>query len=363
MKPVACFGEILLRLSSPHHRRLRQSLPGSLETSFAGAEANVAATLAGLGQAAELVTALPRNDVAEACLASLRAVGVGLRHVALVDQDRFGLFFAEPGANQLAGRVIYDRLGSSFSLAPPETYPWEAIVREAGWFHTTGISPGVSRPAAAATIAGVTAARRAGLQVSFDVNFRRQLWRWDPARGQEQLVRSTLAEILPHVTVLIGGVADLALIAGLNADHRIASAGDDPLQGPLSVARAVADRHPHLEHIAITLRGGLSADRQEWGALLFSPATGKTHAAPRRAEAYQPYSIWDVVDRIGTGDVFAGSLIFALRDPELADPGRALAFAAAASCLAHSVPGDFKLIRRAEVEALVAGGGSGQLMR
>lgn len=363
MKPIVCFGEILLRLTAPDHRRLRHCLPGTLETSFAGAEANVAVTLAGLGQPAEFVTALPRNEITDACVASLRGAGVALEHLSYVERGRLGLFFVEPGANQLAGRVVYDRQDSSFSQASATTYPWAGIFRQAGWFHTSGVSAAVSRRAAEATIASVAAARSAGLPVSFDVNFRRQLWRWEPGRDSAQLARQTLASIVPHVTVLLGNADDLSLVAPGAASQAPTATAEEGLARATALARAIGAHHPHLEHIAVTLRRGHSADQQEWGALLFSPKTDETHIAPLADGRYVPYAIRDVVDRIGTGDVFAGALIAALAGGEFRPPARALSFAVAASCLAHSIPGDFKHLRRAEIEHLLAGNDAGHLAR
>lgn len=363
MKPVVCFGEIMARFSPPGHLRLRQAMPGGLEVTFAGAEANAAAAIAALGGAAEFVTALPDNEITTACIATLRAAGVGVRHAQRRDAGRFGLYFVETGANQRGGSVLYDREGSAFALSAADQYPWAQVFADSGWFHTSGISASVSRPAAEATLAAVRAARAAGLAVSFDLNHRRKLWRWDPAVAPEALARRSLDAILPAVDVLVGNITDTAAAAGLD-DRAADEAGSLADRAGLeAVARAVARRFPNLRHVAITLRENHSASHNRWGALLYHAADDRAWLAPETGGRYAPYDIRAIVDRVGTGDAFAGALIFALRTPELAAPEAALRFATAASCLAHSIQGDFNQCTRQEVEELMHGGGHGFLAR
>lgn len=357
---VLCFGEIITRLTAPDSLRLRQAMPGRMDASFAGAEANAAATIAGLGGHAEMVTLLPENDLAQACLANLRNAGVGTRHVR-IGAGRMGLFFVETGANQRPGSVLYDREHSAFALAGPDAYPWDEVLRGAAWLHTTGISAGVSRQAAEATIEAARAADAAGLSVSFDVNFRRKLWRWDQAPPTE-LMRKTVARILPHVDILIGNPADIAECLGAPVEPLFAGEQPDiPRIGDLA-ARAVSS-YRNLSHVAVTLRENHSATHNNWGALLHVARTQQALVAPEVAGRYRPYEVRAMVDRIGAGDAFAGALITALTTPKRAEPAQALAFATAASCLAHSVKGDFKLTTAAEVENLLANGGGGWIAR
>lgn len=358
MNPVICFGEVMARLSPPNYLRLRQAMPGALEVTFAGAEINAAAMVVALGGRAEFVTALPQNEITDACLATLRGAGVGVDRVMRRDGGRFGLYFVETGANQRAGNVLYDREASSFSVTPAERYQWEAILRDAAWLHTTGISAGVSRIAAEATIAAVRAARSAGLTVSCDLNYRRKLWRWNSELEPSELARCTLEDLLPAVDVVMGNAEDLAHAAGLKS-RKIKLVGTD-LGAAQEVACGFARRFGHVQWVAMTLREGYSATHNRWGAMLYRTHDGSAYFAPTHDGAYAPFEITHVIDRLGAGDAFAGALIYALQMPELAEPAKAVRFAAAASCLAHSIKGDFNLCTRAEVEALMGGNnGSG----
>lgn len=363
MKTIVCFGEIMARLQPPGHLRFRQVMPGTLELTFAGAEANAAVTIAALGGEARFVTALPRHELAEACLANLRAARVGVEDVVHADTGRFGLYFVEAGANQRGGNVLYDREGSSFCLAGPEAYDWPRILRGASWLHTTGVAAAVSRAAAEATVAAVTAAQAAGVPVSFDINHRRKLWRWDSTYAPDELAQRTLARILPVVDLLTSNPADLAQAAGLEAPPAGRESSEEGRRDLVALARAVTTKFPRLQRIALTLRGGVSATHQRWGALLYTVAEDSASFAPVAGGEFQPYEVARVVDRLGTGDALAGALLFALGTPELAAPEKAIGFAAAASCLAHSIHGDFNYVTRAEVEALQRGGNGGSVSR
>ena len=363
MKSVVCFGEIMARLQPPGHLRFRQVMPGTLELTFAGAEANAAVTIAALGGEARFVTALPRHEIAEACLANLRAARVGVEDVVRSDTGRFGLYFVEAGANQRGGNVLYDREGSSFCLAGPDAYDWPRLLREASWLHTTGIAAAVSCAAAEATVAAVAAAQAAGVPVSFDINHRRKLWRWNPAQVPDALAQRTLARILPAVDLLIGNPADLAQAVGVEAPPLGAEGSEEGRRALVALARAVAKKFPRLQRIALSLRGGVSATHQRWGAMLYMVADNSAWFAPVADGEFEPYEVARVVDRLGTGDALAGALLFALETPELATPETAVGFAVAASCLAHSVHGDFNYVTRAEVEALQGGGNGGGVSR
>ena len=349
----------MLRLAPPGHQRLAQALPGELETAFAGAEANAAVAIAQLGGVADFVTALPANAIGDAAVAAVRGAGVGVEHVVRSATGRCGVYFVETGASQRGGSVLYDREGSSFALTGNEGYSWEKILAGASWLHTTGISAGVSRAAAGATLQAVRDARAHGITVSCDLNFRRKLWRWEPDVAPEELARRTLAGILPHVDVLVGNGHDIGGVLG-------ESTGDDdgqPVAHFVALAKRAVARFPQLKWVAITLRQNHSASLNRWGAMLYRVADGAVHAAPHRDGQYTPYTIDTIVDRVGTGDAFAGALIFALQTPELSDLTRAITFATAAGCLAHSIKGDFFYCSREEVEALAGGSGAGHLSR
>ena len=362
MKSVVCFGEIMARLQPPGHQRFRQVMPGTLEFTFAGAEANAAVTISALDGEASFVTALPRHELAEACLANLRAARVSVEDVVLTDEGRLGLYFVEAGANQRAGNVLYDREGSAFCRAGPEVYDWPRLLRGASWLHTTGIAAAVSREAAEATLAAAAAARAAGVRVSFDINHRRKLWRWDPACEREELARRTLARILPAVDLLSGNPDDLAHAAGVAPPAARAEADDGPA-ALTALARAVVAKFPNVRRVAIGLRDGVSATHQRSGALLYAADADRAWLAPCVDGRFRPYEIAHVVDRLGTGDALAGALLFALETPELAAPETAIGFVAAAACLAHSIHGDFNYVTRAEVEALQHGGNGGGVSR
>ncbi len=359
MKPTVCFGEILLRLSPVDQLRVAQALPGQLDAGFAGAEANVAVAIAQLGGEAEFVSALPLNPVGDAAIAVLRATRVGVGHVVRREAGRCGAYFVETGASQRGGSVLYDRDGSTFALTESASYDWTRALAGAGWFHTTGISAGVSRVAAAVTLEAVRAARAAGITVSCDLNFRRKLWRWDSTVTPEELSRRTLAGILPDIDMLMGNAHDIAGALG----EDFGDGDGKTIDEHVVLARKAAAVFPQLRWVTITLRQNHSASRNRWGAMLYRRSDGAVFAAPCQNQHYTPYAIDTIVDRVGTGDAFAGALIYALQTPALAEPARAIAFATAAGCLAHSIKGDFFYCSRAEVEALMDGDGAGHLSR
>lgn len=363
MKTIVTFGEILGRICPPGHLRFRQAMPGVLQLTFAGAEANVAASLSMLGATTRFITCLPENDIAAACQASLAGLGVDTRHIVTLEEGRLGLYFVETGANQRPGRVIYDRAGSSFSIAPANTYDWDAIFDTATWFHTTGISPSLSRTAAEATIEAVRRAKSAGVTVSCDLNFRKKLWRWDASKRPAALARETMQEILPHVDLVIGNEEDAADVLGIAGENTDVQAGQIDAPRYTRVAQQIIQQFPNVARVAITLRESHSASHNNWGALLYDLATERAYFAPLRDGMYAPYEIRAIVDRVGGGDAFAAGLIFALNTPEYQEPQQAVAFATAASCLAHSIHGDFNYHSQAEIEALLNHGGTGRVER
>lgn len=363
MKAIS-FGEIMARLAVPDFRRLRQSLPGSLDVTFGGAEANVAASLAMLGVPVEFVTALPQHAIADACVGTLRGVGVGTDHIVRTDSGRLGLYFLESGANQRPSQVIYDREHSSVGLTPPESYDWDRIFESATWFHTTGITPAISETAAKVALQAACTAKSRGLTVSCDLNFRKKLWRWNSDLSPRQLADNTMRKLLPHVDVLVANEEDCSKVLQITAGSTDVDAGQLDLERYPDVARQVVQQFPNIGHVAITLRESVSASYNKWGAMLYCAAEEQAYFAPLdEQQQYRPHEITHIVDRVGGGDAFAAGLIHALSSERQADPADALRFAAAASCLAHSVVGDLNYCTRQEVENLMEGSGSGRVVR
>jgi 2-dehydro-3-deoxygluconokinase len=356
MSRVVALGEIMMRLASPGHQRFQQAMPGRLEATFAGAESTVAAAIAHWGGAASFVTALPEHAIADACLVNLRQFGVDTRHILRTPQGRLGLFFLETGANQRPHQVIYDREGASVAITPPEAYDWDAIFEGASWFHITGITPALSENAAKLTRVVLQEASSRGLRISLDVNFRSKLWNWSPPLSPIALASRTLQELLPYVTVFMGGREDAETLLDIHPDCRAEDLN-------LDVARKLAARYPNLTHVAMSLRSGVSANHSLWSGLLYDIARGEVFTAPLRDGQLDPYEIPNIVDRLGAGDAFAAGLIFALSTPGMDSPEQAVRFAVAAGCLAHSVEGDFVHITRSEIEALMQGDASSRVKR
>lgn len=353
---VVTLGEIMMRLATPGHARFQQAMPGMLQSTFAGAEATVAAALAHWGGNASFVSALPDHAIADACLVNLRQFGVDTRHVLRTPQGRLGLFFLETGANQRPHQVIYDREGASVAITAPEAYDWNAIFAEATWFHVTGITPALSANAANVARTALREASARGLQISLDVNFRSKLWNWSPPLTPVQLAARTLQELMPMITVFMGGREDAAALLDIHAD----AAAENP---DVDVARKLAKRYPQLTHIAMSLREGVSANHSLWSGMLHDVATGATLFAPVHDGTAVPHEIPNIVDRLGAGDAFAAGIIHGLSAPGANDPERTIRFAVAAGCLAHSVEGDFVHVSRAEVEALMQGDASSRVRR
>lgn len=359
---IVTFGEIMCRLASPDFLRLRQAR--ELEVTYAGAEASVAASVCNFGGSARYVTALPKHALAEATVDTLRAVGIDTRFILRTDDGRLGLYFLETGANQRPSNVLYDRADSAIALAPAEAYDWEGVFSGARWLHLSGITSALSRPAAEANLVAAQRAREAGLTVSCDLNFRKKLWQWEAGVPPRELAERTMRELLPFVDVLIANEGDCADVLGIHAGESDVDAGTLSTDRYPEVARQVVAQFSNISRVAITLRESLSATHNNWGAMLFDAASDRSILAPLDgAGNYRPYEIRAIVDRVGGGDAFAGGLIFALTTPGLDSPDSALRFAVAASCLKHSIKGDFNFSTRAEVEALVGGAASGRVVR
>lgn len=361
---IVTFGEVMLRLAPPGFYRLRQAIPGSLDATFGGGELNVAVSLALQGARAAFLTALPDNVITDALVQDIRKLGVETDLIQRDRTGRFGIYFVETGANQRGGTVTYDRDGSCVALRRPESYDWDTAFHDARWLHITGITPALSEPAALSSLEAVRQAKRRGLTVSCDLNFRKKLWRWRPGTTPEALAQETMRQIVPHVDVVIANEEDAELSLGIAAEHSNVELGQLSADSYKAVAWLIAEQFPNVGRVAITLRESVSASHNNWGAMLYDSALGQTWFAPTGSTGdYAPYEIRNIVDRVGAGDSFAGGLIFALSTTALAAPETALRYAVAASCLKHSIHGDFNYAGRSEIEALMRGSGSGRVQR
>ena len=362
MNTVVTFGEIMGRLAPPAHLRLRQTR--SFDITYAGAEASVAASICNFGGQARYVTALPKNALAEATMDSIRSVGIDTQYILRTDEGRLGLYFLETGANQRPSNVIYDRADSAIAITPAERYDWEAIFKGAGWLHLSGITPALSKNAAEATLVAAQKAKEAGASVSIDLNFRGKLWKWDTTKSSRELAQEIMRKILPFIDVVIGNEEDCHDVLGIQAGETDVHSGSLDTSRYPEVARKLVSQFPNVSKVAITLRESRSASHNNWGAMLFDAHKDTPYFSPLDEKGtYNPYQIKNIVDRVGGGDSFAGGLIFALTTPALTEPQAALRYAVAASCLKHSIKGDFNYSTRAEVEALMGGSGSGRVVR
>ncbi len=363
MNTIVTFGEIMGRLCPPGYLRFIQSMPGTLELTFAGAEANVAASLAIFGAPARFVTAIPDNVIGDACVQNLRGLGVDTSRILRTKTGRLGLYFVEKGANQRPSNVIYDRSHSAIAETPAGKFDWPAIFSGAGWLHLTGITPALSRIAFESALAAARAAKAAGIPVSCDLNFRKKLWQWEPGTTAAALARRCMGELLPYVDVAIANEEDASDVLGIHAEGNDIEGGRLAIERYPQVAREITRLFPNIKKVAITLRESISATHNNWGAMLYDAGSDSASFAPLHDDAYRAYEIRNIVDRVGGGDSFAAGLVFALNTPELAAPQSAIAFAVAASCLAHSIEGDFNFSTRAEVESLMRGSASGRVVR
>ncbi len=337
---LVTFGEVMLRLATPGFLRLNQA--SALEMTFGGGEANVAVSLAILGEQAAFVTRLPKNDVAEACLQKIRGLGVDTTKI-LRGGERIGIYFLESGASQRASTVTYDRAHSAIAEIDPAELKWDEILAGADWFHFTGITPALSDKAAQASLDGARAAKKLGLTVSCDLNFRKKLWSSEKAG-------KVMAGLMEHVDICIANEEDAEKVFGIKAKGSEVTKGEIDHNLYIRVAAALTDRFG-FKGVAITLRESYSASRNGWSGLYYTD--GEPHFSRR-------YDM-TIVDRVGGGDSFAAGLIYALGKKKPAQ--EAIEFAVAASCLKHSISGDFNLVRLGEIEALLAGDGSGRVQR
>ena len=344
MSKVISFGEIMLRLATPQHQRFSQA--SSLEATFGGGEANVAVSLANFGLDASFVTRLPLNDIGQCAVMDLLKHRVDTSNI-IFGGERVGIYFLETGAVARASKVVYDRAHSSIAEIQPGMIDWEKVLEGAQWFHWTGITPAISESAAQVCLEAIQTANRKGIPVSCDLNYRKNLWKYG----------KTVSEVMPALVegcdIILGNEEDAEKVFGIKPQ------GVDVTQGHLeaaayqSVCTQLMQRFPRAKKVIITLRGSISADHNTWSGVLFDGK--KLYQAPT-------YNITDIVDRVGGGDSFMGGLIYGLISYPT-DDQKALNFAVAASCLKHTIHGDYNLVSVAEVENLMKGDGSGRVSR
>jgi 2-dehydro-3-deoxygluconokinase len=342
-KKVVTFGEIMLRLSPPGYQRFGQAR--AFDVIYGGGESNVAVSLANFGLPVDFVTRLPKNDIGDACLQFVRQYGVGVDKIVR-GGERLGIYFLEMGTMQRGSKVIYDRSNSAIATVESGMIDWQAVFSDADWFHWTGITPAISAGTAAVCLEAVQTAKQMGLTVSCDLNYRKKLWKWGKSAGE------VMPEIVQHCDLAIGNEEDAAKVFGIHAPDTDVTAGKVEADKYRYVCEELHKRFERLNTIAITLRGSISASHNTWSGVLWRDSAFYTGAQ---------YDVTHIVDRVGGGDSFGAGLIYGLRTQD--DPQWALDFAIAASCLKHSIFGDFNLVTVDEVEKLMKGDASGRVSR
>jgi len=338
---VVTFGEIMLRLSPPGYERFVQAK--QFDINFGGGEANVAVSLAHFGLDAYFVTRLPQNELADAAENELRRYGVKTDYI-LRGGERLGIYFLEPGASQRPSKVLYDRSHSAIAEMTPGMVAWDEVFKHTRWFHVTGITPALSPSASQVTIEAVQAARANGVTVSCDLNYRKKLW------NREQAEKA-MTQVLQNVDVAIANEEDAEMVFGIKAGGTDVHAGMLDVAEYQAVGEQLMKKFRSVKTVAITLRESFSASDNNWCAVLWDG---------RKFYQSRTYSI-RVVDRVGGGDAFGAGLIYGLITGK--NPQNALEFAVAASCLKHTIPGDFNHFSVTEVESLLKEGGSGRVQR
>ena len=337
---VATFGEIMLRLQPPGHLRFVQT--DFYEAVFGGGEANVAVSLANYGLDTYFITKLPEHEIGQACVNQIRRYGVHTDRI-LRGGDRVGIYYCEKGASQRASKVIYDRAYSAIAMAKREDFDWEELLDGIEWFHFTGITPALGGEVPLICQDALEVCKEKGITVSCDLNYRKNLW--TKAEAKE-----TMTKLMPYVNVLIANEEDASDTFGIHAAHQDVTSGELDRAAYIDVAHQLMDTFG-FDKVGITLRTSISASRNLWSGLLYDG----------EQECFAPQYDMTIVDRVGGGDSFCGGLIYALISGK--DTQDAINFAVAASCLKHTIEGDFNMMSVEEVEKLAAGDASGRVQR
>ena len=340
MKKVVTFGELMLRLAPENYLRFVQS--DKYEATFGGAEANVSVSLANYGVDVAFVSKLPDHEIGQSAVNSLRKFGVDTSKIVR-GGDRVGIYYCEKGASQRPSKVIYDRAYSSIAMAKKEDFDWDSIFKDVSWFHFTGITPALSDSMTEISLEAVKAAKERNITVSCDLNFRKKLW-------SKEKAGKVMGELCNYIDYCIANEEDAKDVFGIEADNTDIYGGKLDRNGYISVAKKLTDRFG-FKGVAITLRESLSANDNNWSGMLYT-----------NGEAYfsKKYAM-HIVDRVGGGDSFGGGLIYSLLNDY--DAQKAIEFAIAASCLKHTIEGDYNLVSKKEVEALAGGDASGRVQR
>lgn len=339
---VLAFGEILLRLTAPGYTKLFQK--DNLEATFCGGEANVAVSLSNFGLDSAFVTKLPKGEVGQAAVNSLRYFGVDVSDV-LYGDGRLGLYYLEKGASQRPSKVIYDRAFSAIALARKEEFDWDNIFQDVTWFHWSGINPALSEELADICLDACKVAKRKGITISCDLNYRKTLWSSEQAQ-------KTMKEIIPYVDVVVANEEDAEKVLGIKPDNNDVEAGKLNKAGYEFVAKQICDRY-QCKYVAITLRESYSASLNGWSGLLYDAPSGRGYYSKK-------YDI-QLVDRVGGGDSFTAGIIYGLITGMSNE--KAIEFATAASCLKQTIEGDYNRVTVEDVENLIASGGNGRVIR
>lgn len=345
MQTVVTFGEIMLRLATPGYLRFAQT--DVFEATYGGGEANVAVSLANYGLHAKFVTRLPKNDLGEAAIMNLRKYNVDTSDI-IFGGERLGIYFLEAGAVSRASKVVYDRAMSAISEIKTGMIDWEKVLEGASWFHWTGITPAISQGAADACLEAIQTANKMGIPVSCDLNYRKNLWKYGKKAGE------VMEALVAGCDVILGNEEDAEKVFHIHPEGVDVTQGDTmEAQAYQSVCQQLMQKFPRCKKAIITLRGSISASHNSWAGVLYD---GKTlYESPT-------YQITHIVDRVGGGDSFMGGLIYGLLTYK-DDDQKALNFAVAASCLKHTIKGDFNLVTVDEVEKLMGGDASGRVSR
>ena len=344
MGKIVTFGEVMLRLAPPDFLRFRQTT--YLESTFGGGEANVAVSCANYGMDVSFVTRIPQNDIAEWCVSTLKSYGVDTSDI-IYGGDRIGIYFLEHGAVSRGSKVVYDRSNSAICDIKPGMIDWNKVLEGASWFHWTGITPAISQGAADVCLEGVKAANAKGITVSCDLNYRKNLWKYGKKASD------VMPDLVAGTDIILGNEEDAEKVFGIHPEGVDVTSGHVEGAAYESVGRQLMARFPRAKKVIITLRGSISASHNSWSGVLWD---GKQlFEAPT-------FQITHIVDRVGGGDSFMGGLIYGL-NTYTGDDQKALNFAVAASCLKHTIKGDFNQVTIGEVEKLMGGDASGRVSR
>ncbi|MFW9947223.1 MAG: PfkB family carbohydrate kinase [Candidatus Odinarchaeota archaeon] len=341
---VLTFGEIMLRLSPPNFQRFIQAR--SFDATYGGGEANVAVSLANYGIPVQYITKLPNNEIGDACIQFLRQFGVNTNNIVR-GGDRLGIYYLEMGSSVRPSKVIYDRAHSTISEADPKDFNWNQIFEDASWFHWTGITPAISQNLAEICLDAVKVAKSKGLRISCDLNYRNKLWNYGKTASK------VMPELIKYCDIVIGNEEDAEKVLGIKAPDTDVTSGKLFAENYKYVVQQIIKKFPNINHVAITLRGSISASHNTWAGVLYDKR--EMYISPH-------YDITHIVDRVGGGDSFVAGLIYGFLNYK-DEMQKILNFAVAASCLKHTIFGDFNLVTVDEVLKIMEGNVSGRVSR